>query len=86
MIETPMPLLDAVKSALSDIEANGGTSFDLQVMACFAELVRTVTDFEAKPPFNADTLVRAIHLSFWAGWKARGAADDEAALERLIAK
>ena len=84
MTVTPMPLLTAVQSALSDIEANRGTPFDLQIMACFAELVRAVTAIEGTEPANCDTLARAIYLSFWAGWKARAAADDEVTLKQLI--
>ena len=74
----------AVEAALSQIANNHDTPFDDEVLRCFATLIREITNFEAKEPANADMLARAIYLSFWAGWRARAAADDEFTLKQLI--
>jgi hypothetical protein len=79
-----LPNSHAVEAALSQIANNHDTPFSDEVLRCFATLVREITDFEAKEPANADMLARAIYLSFWSGWRARSAADDETILKNLI--
>jgi len=79
-----LPNSRAVEAALSQIANNHDTPFSDEVLRCFATLVREITDFDPREPANADMLARAIFLSFWSGWRARGAADDEAALKKLI--
>jgi hypothetical protein len=81
-----LPSCHAVEAALSEIALHQGVPFDDEVQRCYATLVREVTDFDATEPANADMLARAIYLSFWAGWRARSAAEDEAALKSLIAE
>ena len=85
MTDTSMPLLAAVQSALSDIEANANLPFGLESEAVFVEIIKDATDCDSEAPVNAALLVRVALLAFHSGYRAAHAQRDAEALEKLIA-